>query len=136
GRLRHKSGIRRPQARHDPVYPLCTGIFYALYSARPVYQADTGVGHHDSTVHSVLDGCSRVDAALHPEERHALREFPFYMSNYDRANVLQVNWPKLNPRPYATEGVQETMNKVRKNPVVGPLVVRHERGLSTARYSN
>lgn len=48
----------------------------------------------------------------------------------------QVNWPKLNPRPWATEGVNETIGKVRKNMVMGPLVARHERGLSTARYLN
>jgi hypothetical protein len=47
-----------------------------------------------------------------------------------------VNWPKLNPRPWATEGVQETISKVRKNKIMGPLVARHERGLSTARYLN
>jgi len=47
-----------------------------------------------------------------------------------------VNWPKLNPRPWATEGYQETISKVRKDPVIGSLVVRHERGLSTARYLN
>ena len=26
--------------------------------------------------------------------------------------MTQVNWPKLNPRPWATEGYQETINKV------------------------
>ncbi|KAJ9150443.1 Phosphoinositide phosphatase SAC1 [Pleurostoma richardsiae] len=50
--------------------------------------------------------------------------------------MLYVNWPKLNPRPWATEGYQETISKVRKDPVIGSLVVRHERGLSTARYLN
>jgi len=48
----------------------------------------------------------------------------------------QVNWPKLNPRPWATEGYQETMGKIRKDKLVGSFVARHERGLSTARYSN
>lgn len=47
-----------------------------------------------------------------------------------------MNWPKLNPRPWATEGYNETINKVRKDKVVGPLVTRHERGLSTARFLN
>ncbi|KAI0474054.1 putative SAC1 protein [Xylariaceae sp. FL0804] len=50
--------------------------------------------------------------------------------------MLFVNWPKLNPRPWATEGYQETIGKVRKNTLLGPLVARHERGLSTARYMN
>lgn len=45
-----------------------------------------------------------------------------------------MNWPKLIPRPWATEGFNETINKVRKDKVVGPLVARHERGLSTARF--
>lgn len=49
---------------------------------------------------------------------------------------MQVNWPKLNPRPYVAEGYQETISKVRKDPLLGPLVARHERGLTTARYSN
>jgi len=48
----------------------------------------------------------------------------------------QVNWPKLIPRPWATEGYHETITKVRKDKILGPLVARHERGLSTARYVN
>ncbi|KAL1882109.1 hypothetical protein VTK73DRAFT_2200 [Phialemonium thermophilum] len=50
--------------------------------------------------------------------------------------VLYVNWPKLNPRPWATEGFHETMAKVRKDRILGPIVARHERGLSTSRYLN
>lgn len=50
--------------------------------------------------------------------------------------MLFVNWPKLNPRPWATEGYLETIGKVRKDKILGPLVARHERGLSTARYIN
>lgn len=50
--------------------------------------------------------------------------------------MLFVNWPKLNPRPWATEGYHETITKVRKDKILGPLVARHERGLSTARYVN
>jgi hypothetical protein len=42
----------------------------------------------------------------------------------------------LIPRPWATEAFNETINKVRKDKVVGPLVARHERGLSTARFLN
>ncbi|CAJ2499918.1 Uu.00g027710.m01.CDS01 [Anthostomella pinea] len=50
--------------------------------------------------------------------------------------MLYVNWPKLNPRPWATEGYQETIGKVRKDKLIGSLVAKHERGLSTARYLN
>ncbi|KAI1262813.1 putative SAC1 protein [Xylariaceae sp. FL1019] len=50
--------------------------------------------------------------------------------------MLYVNWPKLNPRPWATEGYQESIGKIRKDPVIGGLVAKHERGLSTARYLN
>ncbi|KAK3938904.1 SacI homology domain-containing protein [Diplogelasinospora grovesii] len=50
--------------------------------------------------------------------------------------MLYVNWPKLNPRPWATEGYHETISKVRKDKLLGPFVARHERGLSTARYLN
>ncbi|KAK4208526.1 SacI homology domain-containing protein [Rhypophila decipiens] len=51
--------------------------------------------------------------------------------------MLYVNWPKLNPRPWAIEGYHETITKVvRKDKILGPLVARHERGLSTARYIN
>ncbi|KAH8883648.1 hypothetical protein GQ53DRAFT_427173 [Thozetella sp. PMI_491] len=50
--------------------------------------------------------------------------------------MLYVNWPKLNPRPWATEGYHETISKVRKDKVLGAFVARHERGLSTARYLN
>jgi hypothetical protein len=47
-----------------------------------------------------------------------------------------VNWPKLNPRPFATEGYNDHYAKARKDAVVGSLVAKHERGLSTARYLN
>ncbi|KAI1334102.1 putative SAC1 protein [Xylariaceae sp. FL0016] len=50
--------------------------------------------------------------------------------------MLYVNWPKLNPRPWAVEGYQDTIGKIRKDKLIGPLVARHERGLSTARYLN
>ena len=54
----------------------------------------------------------------------------------ERADIIQVNWPKLNPRPWATEGLQEAISNVRKDKVIGGLVARHERGLSTAKYTN
>ncbi|RDW82568.1 phosphoinositide phosphatase [Coleophoma cylindrospora] len=51
--------------------------------------------------------------------------------------MLYVNWPKLNPRPWATEGFNETINHVRKDKIIGQFVARgHERGLSMARYTN
>ncbi|KAK1996690.1 hypothetical protein LX36DRAFT_658332 [Colletotrichum falcatum] len=50
--------------------------------------------------------------------------------------MLYVNWPKLNPRPWANEGYAEHMSKARKDSVLGSFVARHERGLSTARYLN
>ncbi|KAK3987074.1 phosphoinositide phosphatase SAC1 [Cladorrhinum sp. PSN332] len=56
----------------------------------------------------------------------------FILSN----GMLFVNWPKLNPRPWATEGYHETISRVRKDKILGPLVARHERGLSVARYIN
>ncbi|KAK0735067.1 SacI homology domain-containing protein [Lasiosphaeria miniovina] len=62
----------------------------------------------------------------------ALWSLLFILNN----GMLYVNWPKLNPRPWATEGYHETINKVRKDRLLGPLVARHERGLSTARYIN
>ena len=46
----------------------------------------------------------------------------------------QVNWPRLNPRPFATEGYSEHFQKASKEPLIGSFVARHERGLSTARY--
>ncbi|KAJ4392518.1 Phosphoinositide phosphatase sac1 [Neurospora sp. IMI 360204] len=57
----------------------------------------------------------------------------FIISN----GMLYVNWPKLVPRPWASEGYHETISKiVRKDKILGPLVAKHERGLSTARYVN
>ncbi|KAI9743575.1 MAG: hypothetical protein M1818_002890 [Claussenomyces sp. TS43310] len=50
--------------------------------------------------------------------------------------MLYVNWPKLIHRPWATEGYNEAINNARKDKLVGPLVTRHERGLSTARFLN
>ncbi|KAL2756604.1 hypothetical protein ACRALDRAFT_2101773 [Sodiomyces alcalophilus JCM 7366] len=48
--------------------------------------------------------------------------------------MLYVNWPKLNPRPWANEGYNEHIAKARKDSMIGTLVAKHERGLSTARY--
>lgn len=50
--------------------------------------------------------------------------------------MLYVNWPRLNPRPFAVDGYSEHFSKARKDAVIGDLVARHERGLSTARYLN
>ncbi|KAF8863088.1 hypothetical protein BDZ45DRAFT_798694 [Acephala macrosclerotiorum] len=50
--------------------------------------------------------------------------------------MLYVNWPKLNPRPWATEGVNEALGKVRKDKVIGGFIPTHERGASTARFLN
>ena len=48
----------------------------------------------------------------------------------------QVNWPKLNPRPWAVEGYRDAINNAQKDKLIGQLVQRHERGLSAARYLN
>ncbi|PNY18817.1 Phosphoinositide phosphatase SAC1 [Tolypocladium capitatum] len=50
--------------------------------------------------------------------------------------MLYVNWPRLNPRPFAVDGYGEHYSKARKDAVIGAFVARHERGLSTARYLN
>ncbi|KAF2140895.1 uncharacterized protein K452DRAFT_351625 [Aplosporella prunicola CBS 121167] len=49
--------------------------------------------------------------------------------------TLYVNWPKLNTPPYAIEGYQDAMSSVSKDPLLGPLVARHERGKSDARLA-
>lgn len=48
----------------------------------------------------------------------------------------QVNWPKLNTPKYAIDGYQDTLGTVRKDPLLGNLVNRHERGASNARLSH
>lgn len=53
------------------------------------------------------------------------------MGLINKAN--QVNWPKLNTPPWAAEGYQDAMGRVRKTPVIGELVRGHERGKSEAR---
>ncbi|CAM1504507.1 Fc.00g020980.m01.CDS01 [Cosmosporella sp. VM-42] len=50
--------------------------------------------------------------------------------------MLYVNWPRLNPRPYAVEGFNEHYSKARKDSLIGSFVARHERGQSTARFIN
>ncbi|EFY86673.1 phosphoinositide phosphatase [Metarhizium acridum CQMa 102] len=50
--------------------------------------------------------------------------------------MLYVNWPRLNPRPFAVDGYTEHYGKARKDAIIGTFVARHERGLSTARYLN
>jgi hypothetical protein len=60
-----------------------------------------------------------------------------YCANFMLSHgMLYVNWPKLNPKPFATEGYSEHFSKARKDSLLGPFVARHERGLSTARYLN
>jgi len=46
----------------------------------------------------------------------------------------QVNWPKLNTPRAASEGLQETLGKVKSDPVMGRFVGR-EHATSTARFS-
>ncbi|KAK2074057.1 hypothetical protein P8C59_008294 [Phyllachora maydis] len=53
-----------------------------------------------------------------------------------RNGMLYVNWPKLVPRPWAHDGYHDTINRVKKDKLIGPLVAKHERGLSTVRYMN
>ncbi|SPO02540.1 related to SAC1 protein [Cephalotrichum gorgonifer] len=48
--------------------------------------------------------------------------------------MLYVNWPKLAPRPYATEGFNDQIAKASKDAVIGSFVPRHERGASIAQY--
>jgi len=51
-------------------------------------------------------------------------------------NPEQVNWPKLNPRPWAVEGYNDAISHVRKDKVIGGMIARHDRNLSMARYTN
>ncbi|KAK8195348.1 phosphoinositide phosphatase-like protein [Phyllosticta capitalensis] len=44
--------------------------------------------------------------------------------------TLYVNWPKLNTPPWAVDGYQDAMTKVQKDPLLGPIVAKHERGKS------
>ncbi|PHH86930.1 hypothetical protein CDD83_9569 [Cordyceps sp. RAO-2017] len=50
--------------------------------------------------------------------------------------MLYVNWPRLNPRPFAVDGFGEHYSKARKDAIIGSFVARHERGLSAVRYLN
>lgn len=45
----------------------------------------------------------------------------------------QVNWPKLNPRPWGTEAYEDALGRARQEPVIGAFVKTHERGKSEAR---
>ena len=47
---------------------------------------------------------------------------------------VQVNWPKLNTSRAAEDGLQNTMDKVQRDPLMGAFVAR-DRGASTARIS-
>lgn len=47
-----------------------------------------------------------------------------------------MNWPKLNPLPWATEGYQEAISSVRNDKVIGQLINRPERGASNARLGH
>jgi hypothetical protein len=44
-----------------------------------------------------------------------------------------VSWPKLNPRPWATEAYEDALGRARQEPVIGTFVKTHERGKSDAR---
>ncbi|KAF8453158.1 SacI homology domain-containing protein [Terfezia claveryi] len=46
--------------------------------------------------------------------------------------MLYVNWPKLNTMAWAIEGYNEALGRVKKDKIVGQLVPRHERGVSSA----
>lgn len=46
---------------------------------------------------------------------------------------LQVNWPKLHTPSHATESYQDTLERVSRDPLLGPLVAKHGRGKSDVR---
>lgn len=48
------------------------------------------------------------------------------------ANVVQVNWPKLNTPQWAVEAYQDTLDRVSKDPLVGQFIG----GRSDGRLSN
>ena len=57
-----------------------------------------------------------------------------YCANFMWSNgMLYVNWPKLNTPPWASDGVSETMTRVRKDPLVGQIL--HERSRSSGRLA-
>jgi len=37
-------------------------------------------------------------------------------------NVFQVNWPKLNTPQWAVEAYQDTLDRVHRDPIMGPLL--------------
>lgn len=78
------------------------------------------------------NGMLYVSASLHSAESSIHRPHTVLI----QCLLTQVNWPKLVPRPWATEGYFDAIGKVRKDKVIGTFVARHERGLSTARYLN
>jgi len=39
----------------------------------------------------------------------------------------------LNPPPWAVDGIQDALAKVRNEPIIGPFVAKHGRGKSDAR---
>jgi len=58
-----------------------------------------------------------------------------YSFNFITKNgMLYVNWPKLNTSRAAEDGLQNTMDKVQRDPLMGAFVAR-DRGASTARIS-
>ncbi|KAI9838725.1 MAG: hypothetical protein M1837_002428 [Sclerophora amabilis] len=46
--------------------------------------------------------------------------------------MLYVNWPKLNPLPWALEGYNDTIASVRKDKIVGPWIGKRKRGDAVA----
>jgi phosphatidylinositol 4-phosphatase len=50
--------------------------------------------------------------------------------------MLYVNWPKLRPPPFATEGYQEAMARAHKDKIVGPLLSAATEREKRARHSS
>jgi hypothetical protein len=82
---------------------------------------------HDFLVH-----LSRHMLPVHLEQRHAICKLWATVDGILLLIHKQVNWPKLNTPPWAIEGYQDALVKVRKHPVVGSFIKGHERGRSTA----
>lgn len=62
--------------------------------------------------------------------------FTLLQSNGDNAKRLQVNWPRLNTPRWANEGYQQALGSIRNDKFIGPFVVKHERGVSSARLGH
>jgi hypothetical protein len=75
-------------------------------------------------IFALLSWRGRVQWEVHDQSWHAIRKYICHFVVVIAKKYLQVNWPKLNTPQWAVEAYSETLDRARKDPIVGSFIGR------------